>query len=364
VLTVNAGSSSVRLALARIEGTAIQIVHRARHDRADTTPETLGTLVAKQSGPLAAVVHRVVHGGVGQFQTRAFDGAVEADVAAMTPLAPLHNPATLEWLGRARAAWPDVPHLAVFDSGFFADLPAVATTYALPAELRNLGDFRRLGFHGLAHRSMWQAFAQRRPGRGRVISFQLGSGCSAAALVDGRPRDTSMGFTPLEGLVMATRTGDLDPGLLLYLLTEKRLAPEHLAQALTDRSGLAGLSGLDGDMRQLLASASPEAELAIDVFCYRARKYFGAYLAALGGCDAVLLGGGVGESAPVIRKRMLAGLEGLGLALDEACNDEVRGEGRISRPGSAIEVWVVPTDEESVMAEEAALWLRAQHEAL
>jgi acetate kinase len=360
VLTVNAGSSSVRFGLAATDpaGPAPRVLAREHHEQAEATDQQLRAFTAAHPGTLAAIVHRVVHGGPRRFATSPFDAQVEADVTAMTPLAPLHNPGTLTWLRRCRALWPAVPQLAVFDSGFFAELPAVAATYALPAELRARFGLRRLGFHGLAHRSMWRRFAELERGHtGRVISFQLGSGCSVAALRDGRPIDTSMGFSPLEGLVMATRAGDVDPGMLLHLMTEHGLTAAGLADLLNEASGLAGLSGQGGDMRALLASETAEARLAVDVYCYRARKYLGAYMAALGGCDAVLLGGGVAEKAPRIRAGILAELGALGIDLDPQLNATVKGEGRLSREGSTTAAFVVPTDEEAIMAEEASAWL-------
>ena len=190
-----------------------------------------------------------------------------------------------------------------------------------------------------------------------MVSFQLGSGCSAAALLDGRPIDTSMGFTPLEGLVMATRCGDLDPGIIPFLLEQEGMNSAELARVLDERSGLAGVSQTDGDVRALLASQNARAQLAIDLFCYRARKYLGAYMAALGGCDAVLLGGGVAEKAPTVRQRMLAGLERLGLTLDPTLNAGIGQEGRITTEASPVEAWVLPTDEESVMVDEVSDWL-------
>jgi acetate kinase len=358
ILTVNAGSSSVRFGLAAAgAGASVRLLDRARHGR-DASEAQLRAFVDGRDRGLRAVAHRVVHGGTRHFATTLFDEAVTSDVAAATVLAPLHNPATLSWLERARRCWPQLPHLAVFDTGYFAGLPAVAATYALPAELADAAHLRRLGFHGLAHRSLWQTFTARRPERAsRVISFQLGSGCSAAALLDGRPVDTSMGFTPLEGLVMATRCGDLDPGIVLHLLRKEGLSVEQLARILEERSGLAGVSGTDGAFPSLLASPGPAARLAVDLFCYRARKYLGAYLAVLGGADAVLLGGGVAERSLLVRERILTDLGGLGLVLDPARNQDVAGDGRISADDSAIEVWVLPTDEEQVMAEEAAGWL-------
>jgi acetate kinase len=356
---VNAGSSSVRFAVAAaVAGQGPPLISKRDHrGREGMSDEELRQLVGP--APPALVAHRVVHGGPRHFATHAFDDAVVAAVSAMTPLAPLHNPATLRWLARCQAVWPEVQQLAVFDAGFFAELPPVARTYALPAELRARFDIRRLGFHGLAHRSMWQRFAARtaRPPT-RVITFQLGSGCSAAALRDGRPIDTSMGFSPLEGLVMATRSGDVDPGLLLHLASEHGLSPAELANALNDRGGLAGLAEGGGDMRALLASNTPEARLAIEVYCYRARKYLGAYTAALGGCDAILIGGGVGEKAPAVRHGILAGLEELGIELaakPAAASDTALL--KLSADTSRVGVFVVPTDEESVMAEEAVAWL-------
>jgi acetate kinase len=364
VLTVNAGSSSVRFALADLGagGASPRIVARARYDRGGAgEADALDGLLAGRGGTLAAIAHRVVHGGPRRLATTEFDGDVEADVSRMTPLAPLHNPAALAWLGRCRNRWPDVPQVAVFDTGFFADLPAVASTYALPAELCARWGLRRLGFHGLAHRSLWTTFARRHPERAtRVVSFQLGSGCSAAALLDGRPVDTSMGFTPLEGLVMATRCGDLDPGIVPFLIEQGGMNSAELARILDERSGLAGVSQTGGDLRTLLASQDARAQLAIDLLCYRARKYLGAYMAALGGCDAVLLGGGVAEKAPAVRQRMLSGLERLGLTLDATLNTGIGQEGRITADASPIEAWVLPTDEESVMVDEIRDWLTSR----
>ena len=358
ILTVNAGSSSVRFALAEVgAGQPPRVLARTRHGR-EAGAEELRAFAGASAASLSAVAHRVVHGGPRRHATTTFDEAVAADVAGAVALAPLHNPATLSWLQRCREAWPHVPQLAVFDTGFFADLPAVAATYALPAELAARWELRRLGFHGLAHRSLWQIFSGRQPDRAaRVISFQLGSGCSAAALLDGRAIDTSMGFTPLEGLVMATRCGDVDPGLVVYLQEKEKLSPEQLSRILEERSGLAGVSRTDGAFPTLLARPDDGARLAIDLFCYRARKYLGAYLAALGGCDAVLLGGGVAEKSPVVRERMLAGLDRLGLRFDSARNQATGADGCITAEGSAIQAWVLRTDEEVVMAEEAAGWL-------
>jgi acetate kinase len=351
ILTVNAGSSSIRLAL--FEGP-----RRLRDHHADAGPAPAAVLDDFLADIRPEVVaHRVVHGGPAGHSTRILDDATAAEIARAAPLAPLHNPPTLTWFQACRAAVAGAVHLAIFDGAFFAHLPAAAATYALPADLRARLGLRRMGFHGIAHRSMWETWnASGAPDAARVISFQLGSGCSVAALRDGAPIDTSMGFTPLEGLVMATRPGDLDPGVILHLLGEGRMSVEEIGEMLNGRSGLAGLAGGHGDLRALLADGGAEATLAIEVYCYRARKYLGAYFAALGGCDAVLIGGGAGEHAPSIRARILGGLEALGIVLDEAANASAKAPARISAAESRVALWVVGTDEESVLAREAADW--------
>jgi acetate kinase len=360
ILTLNAGSSSVRMGLFLVDEGGI---HRLRVLRAEARPDAAGLarLDAFLAGAeIAVVAHRVVHGGLRLRATCALDGAVQAELRRLTPLAPLHNPATLAWADACRARLPDATALAVFDTGFFADLPPVARTYALPRALRAEWGLDRLGFHGLAHRSMWDALRAIAPDRTeRVISFQLGSGCSVAALRGGRPIDTSMGFTPLEGLVMGTRSGDLDPGILLYLQTEAGLSPTEVERVLNSESGLAGLSGGQSDVRALIDRSDAEAQLALDVYTYRAKKYLGAYVAALGGCDAVLVGGGAGEHQPELRRRILGGLDAFGLVLDEPANTSAQAPARISATGSRVDAWVVPTDEETVLAQEAGAWVHA-----
>jgi acetate kinase len=351
VLTVNAGSSSVRLALFSADGERLERRASARQDgHPGRAEEAIAGLRRDCPGEVALVAHRVVHGGE-MTRTSLVDAAVERAIEAAAPLAPLHNPTALAWIRACRGLLPAARAVVVFDTGFFAELPAVAASYALPPAL--VGRRRRLGFHGLAHRSMLAALRRCAPERaGRVISFQLGGGCSAAALRDGRPVDTSMGFTPLEGLVMGTRAGDLDPGLLLDLLRETGWSPARMQEALSDEAGLLGLAGTS-DVAALLARTDPPAALALEVFSYRIKKYLGAYLAALGGCDAVIVGGGIGEHAAAVRSRAFGGLEGLGLRLDEAANQAASAPARISAGGSAIDAWVVPTDEETVLAEEA-----------
>jgi acetate kinase len=360
ILTVNAGSTSVRLGLFVLEDKVPRSLARERLPaQAGAEESTLQSFLSRPAQTPEIIVHRVVHGGALRDTCR-FDVSVRDSVADATTLAPLHNPATLAWATACDRGLPAASSLAVFDTGFFKGLPEVAATYGLPAEItRSLG-LRRLGFHGLAHRSMWQVFRARAPARwSRVISLQLGGGCSAAALRDGHPVETSMGFSPLEGLMMATRPGDLDAGALLYLMERMSLGPAELRDILYRRSGLLGLSGASGDLRELLSSPAPQASLAVDVFCHRIRKYLGAYVAVLGGCDAILVGGGAGEHSPVLRQRIFTGLEALGIVLDTDANQRAQGAAVISPPGAPVQLQVIPTDEESILVDEACAWLGA-----
>jgi acetate kinase len=304
------------------------------------------------------VAHRVVHGGAHLTSTRRIDAEVEAEIERLAPLAPLHNPVALAWIGVCREVLgTDVSQVAVFDTAFYAKLPEVAATYALPRELGAKHRLRRYGFHGLAHQALWLRWRELRPDLpdgGRVISFQLGAGCSVTAIAHGQPLDTSMGFSPLEGLVMATRSGDVDPGLVTHLQRVERLSASDAERLLNERSGLLGVSGVSGDMRKLVGSDDPRARLALQLYCYRARKYLGAYLMVLGGADAILFGGGVGEHAATVRAGILEGLDWAGIRLDAAANAANTGrEGRISDTGSRTEAWVIPVDEARLLAREA-----------
>jgi acetate kinase len=367
ILTVNAGSTSVRLALFALGENGDALVPLAREKltagRGEEAP-VLARFLTAAPHPPRLIVHRVVHGGPDLRETGPFDAEARAAVERMIALAPLHNPPTLTWAAACAAGLPAATALACFDTGFFRQLPEVAATYALPAELARRLRIRRLGFHGLAHASMWRAFLALRPARHRrVISLQLGGGCSATALRDGAPVDTSMGFSPLEGLVMATRAGDLDSGALLYIMEQERLDPAQMRRLLSERSGLSGLAGGSGDVRQLLDSDAPEARQALDVYCHRIRKYLGAYVAVLGGCDAILIGGGAGEGSSALRARLFTGLEAIGMSLDTEANRAARPPARISATGSTSDVWVIPTDEEQLLAEEAATWWRDRNGA-
>lgn len=310
-----------------------------------------------------AVGIRVLHGG-GLFpEAVVIDENVLAEIRRLSELTPLHTPGLLAALRFAGSDLrPEVPMVAVFDTAFHQGLPPRARTYAIPQELAARHGIRRFGFHGIAHASVLEQYLANtgRPPAGlRVISLHLGSGCSATAISDGKSIDTSMGFTPLEGLVMGTRCGDLDPAIVGYLARCEAIDERDVLRRLNERSGLLGLSNRSSDMRTLLQAADqerdPQAMLAIDVFCYRAKKYIGAYLAALGGADAILFSGGIGENSPEIRKRICEGMDWCGLSLDAARNlvaVSLTGTTRISADQARIAVFVMPADEETWIARE------------
>ena len=307
-----------------------------------------------------AVGHRVVHGGERFTRSAVVTPEGEEGIEAMSDLAPLHNPANLRGIEAARAVLgTGVPQVAVFDTAFHQTLPPHAYLYAIPYQLYRRYQVRRYGFHGTSHRYVAHRYRQL-TGTARehtnLVTLHLGNGCSACAVRGGDSVDTSMGFTPLEGLVMGTRSGDVDPTVLEYLGHKEGLSLGEAEALLNKQSGLLGVSGLTNDMRELLAEAREHqdrrATLAVELFCYRVRKYVGAYLAAMGGADAVVFAGGVGENAAEVRERACAGLEWLGLTLDPARNAEMVGgrEGRISADGSRLAAWVIPTDEELLIA--------------
>ena len=309
-------------------------------------------------GRLAAVGHRVVHGGDHFARPTLIDDAVEKTIEQLAPLAPLHNPANLEGIRVARRAFPHVPHVAVFDTAFHQTLPPHAHTYAVPKEWRERYGVRRYGFHGTSHQYIARRTAAvlGRPLEDvNLISLHLGNGASATAVSGGRSVETSMGMTPLEGLVMGTRSGDVDPAVLGYLGRVAGLGLDGIDEALTAHSGLLALAGT-GDVRDVLAAAErgdEAARLALDVYCHRIRKYVGAYSAVLGRVDAIVFTAGVGEHSPEIRARSLAGLDGFGIAVD-ATRNEAKGSGErfISADGTGIAVLVIPTDEEIEIAEQ------------
>ncbi len=306
-----------------------------------------------------AVGHRVVHGGDRFVEPTLIDHEVLRAIEAVEELAPLHNAPSLAGIRAARAALPpDLPMVAVFDTAFHASLPERARRYAIPSDLALRHAIRRFGFHGLSYQSALSSYSRITgipAAQVTLVALHLGSGCSAAAIMNGRSIDTSMGFTPLEGLVMGTRSGDLDPALVGYLARKEGVPVETVEEWLSARSGILGLSALSHDMRTLLMreGSHPGARLAIDVFCYRARKYVGAYLAALGGAQAVVFTGGIAENSPEIRARISDGMEWCGLALDPSRNAAAVGrEARISRDDARLQAYAIPTDEELVIARE------------
>jgi acetate kinase len=343
-LLVNTGSSSVKLTVWH-NGRALASQRFGRDDAVDLAA------FAAPHGPVDAVVHRVVHALEVQCHA-ALTPAVEQAVRDAAPLAPLHNPIALRFIDAARAAFgPGTPQLAALDTAFFADLPPHAATYALAPEA---GPARRYGFHGLAHAYMsgrCRALLDARAPR-RVVTLQLGAGCSAAAVLDGRAVETSMGFSPSEGLVMAKRSGDVDPGLLVHLVRTRGFTADDLDRLINERGGLAGLCGHDAmsDVLALAAAGDARAALALELYCHRIRKFIGAYAAVMGGLDAVVFGGGVGENAPEVRRRVVAPLAWLGLDLDAVRNEAGPLDGPITSARSRASAWVVRVDEAAEMA--------------
>jgi acetate kinase len=308
---------------------------------------------------IEAVGHRVVHGGERFTHSTLVTDDVWRGVEELIELAPLHNPHNLRGIAAARAVLgAGVPQVAVFDTAFHHSLPDTAYLYAIPYQFYRRYGVRRYGFHGTSHRYIAYRYRQL-TGRARedtkIITLHLGNGASACAIVGGSSVDTSMGFTPLEGLVMGTRSGDLDPAILEFIAVKEGMTLRDVDAMLNKQSGLLGVSGLTADMRELLAEESEHgdrrARLAVEVFCYRAKKYIGEYLAAMNGADAIIFAGGIGENAPEIRSRICAGLGWFGIELESEKNAAARGtEGRIDAAGSKVELWVIPTDEELLIA--------------
>ena len=323
------------------------------------TSAEAGTTLGSRAD-IHAVGHRVVHGGEQFTRSVRIDDTVLRGIEENIELAPLHNPHNLRGIEAARGALGEgIPQVAVFDTSFHGTLPEHAYLYAIPYPLYRRHKVRRYGFHGTSHRSIawrFRALTGRSREAVRIVTLHLGNGCSACAIAGGRSIDTSMGFTPLEGLVMGTRAGDIDAALLDYIAAKEGLTLPGVEDLLNKQSGLLGVSGLTNDMRDLLAEAHEHqdrrAMLAIDIFCYRARKYIGSYLAAMGGADAVVFAGGIGENSAEIRARVCAGMEWAGLRVSSERNLALVGgrEGKFSTDDSLLEAWVVPTDEELLIA--------------
>jgi acetate kinase len=310
---------------------------------------------------IAAVGHRVVHGGEAFADAVRIDDEVKEAIRDAFDLAPLHNPANLKGIEAAQAALPDVPHVAVFDTAFHQTLPPTAYLYAIPNRLYRRHKIRRYGFHGTSHyyvsRRLYD-LAGLPKNDSRVITAHLGNGCSMCAIRDGQSVDTTMGMTPLAGLVMGTRCGTIDPSVVFDLVDKEEMSLQEVHTLLNRYSGLLGLSGYAADMRDLMAEADrgdARCRQAIDVFCHRARGYIGQYLAVLNGADALVFTAGIGENSPRVRAMICEGLDRLGIRLDPEQNEAAVGTAaRISTDDSAVQVWAIPTNEELVIALDAA----------
>ena len=296
---------------------------------------------------LAAAGHRLVQGGPRYKDPQRITPEFLSEIEQLVPLDPDHMPAAIRGIQFVAGKFPELPQVACFDTAFHCSLPKVARMYALPRRLYDQGIFR-YGFHGLSYEYIMRELhaLEGKLANGRVIIAHLGSGASMVAVKEGKSIDTSMGFTPLEGLVMATRSGDVDPGALLYLLEHKKMSAKEMNTLVNKESGLLGVSGTSGDMRVLLEKMREDARAgeALDLFCYRAKKYIGAYAAVLGGLDMLVFAGGIGEHAPVVRKRICDGLDFLGIRLDDPSNEA--NAALISLPESRVKVRVIKTNED------------------
>lgn len=387
IFSVNSGSSSLKFSLHPLDGGRVQPAvltgnieglepggqprmgwtlqgQKGALDLPASTQDPFGTALQRlvqwlgeqaDLPPIQAVAHRVVHGGGRFTRSVVVTPEVLAELATLEPLAPLHQPANLRGIRRFQEAMPQVPQVACLDTAFHATLPEVAWRFALPQSLTDQG-IRRYGFHGLSYQYvMAQVLAHSARGRGRVLMAHLGNGASLCAALGGQSRATTMGFSALDGLMMGTRTGALDAGVLLHLLAQG-WDHDRLQALLYKQSGLLGVSGISADMRRLRAESSPQAQLAIELFTHRVVREAGAMVACLQGLDVLAFSGGIGEHDAQLRHDVAQQLAWLGVALDDAANRAATGEAvaRISAAHSAVEVWVVPTDEGRVAAQEAA----------
>ena len=316
----------------------------------------------KSVDEIAAVGHRVVHGGEKFVQPTLITDEVINEIEKVSQLAPLHNPPNLAGIRACMRLMPNVPQVAVFDTAFHATIPDYAYMYALPYDYYTAYGVRRYGFHGTSHQFVTGVALEMlaregiAPETSRIITCHLGNGCSMAAVQGGRVVDTSMGLTPAEGLVMGTRSGDIGPGILIYLARRLDAPASDIDRIINKESGLLGLSGISSDMRDIEEAAARghvRAELALEVFCYRIRKYIGAYAAAMGGLDAIVFTAGIGENSPVVRERVCRGLEFLGVELDPTKNASERGRAvDLAADSSRVRVLLVPTNEERMIARE------------
>ena len=330
----------------------------------------LGILISKEYGciknfdEIDAVGHRVVHGGEKFNSSVLITDEVIAEIEACIQMAPLHNPSNLTGIYAMKALLPNVPQVGAFDTAFHQTLPSHAYMYALPYSLYRKHGIRRYGFHGSSHRYVSQRAREILAGKDirKIITCHLGNGASMAAIVDGRSVDTSMGLTPVEGLVMGTRCGDIGPGVINYVMQCEDIGRETVNTLINKHSGLLGVSGVSSDMREVetaAANGNERAQLALRMFRYRARKYIGAYAAAMGGVDVVVFTGGIGENSDITRYEIAKDFEFLGLEFDEEKNKGVRGEEKIiSKDGSRVIAMIIPTDEELVIAQDTEAIIR------
>lgn len=357
ILSVNAGSSSLKVSVfeqANLttpkDTLSIEGIDISQYQEAIQRVTTwLTDELSIQPQDIEAIGHRVVHGGEQYSNAARVTPDLLAYLGSITPLAPNHMPATLASLQAFLEAYPTASHVACFDTSFFHDLPEVARTLPLPLTLQKEHSIRRYGFHGLSYQSLLASFAKHEgpeAAHGRVIMAHLGSGASIAACKDGKPVDVSMGFTPVSGIMMSTRTGDIEPGVLVYLQKKLGLGADELLDFVTHKSGLLGVSESTADMYTLLQNQQndPKSALAVELFCYKAKKTMGGYIAALGGVDSIMFSGGIGERSAEIRRRILDGLAFAGVELDEARNEQ--NERLISTSSSRVGVHVIPAQED------------------
>jgi len=372
VLVLNSGSSSLKYSLVQTDtGVSLVdgIVERIGADGGVADHEAALRAAFEVLAPggqqlqdlgLVAVGHRVVHGGPDLYRPTIVDDELLDQLRELAPLAPLHNPPAVLGIEVARKVLPDLPHIAVFDTAFFHHLPAAAATYAIDRDVAARWKIRRYGFHGTSHHFVSEQVAEFLGSTSESLNqivLHLGNGASASAISGGRPVDTSMGLTPLEGLVMGSRSGDIDAGVIGYLWRTGGMGVDEIETMLNRHSGMLGLAG-ESDFRALhasIAAGDEAAQLAYDVYIHRLRKYIGAYLAVLGRTDVITFTAGVGENDAQVRRDSLSGLESLGIELDDALNDSAdRGPRRISAKTSRITILVIPTDEELAIARAAA----------
>ncbi len=347
----------------KIEISAEMADHDQAVDRVFSLLTSAESGAVKSMREISAVGHRVVHGGERFVESTLVNDEILDEIDKLSELAPLHNPPNLEGIRACMRLMPGVPQVAVFDTAFHATIPNYAYTYALPYKYYTDYGVRRYGFHGTSHRCV-AAQAQRMLAEAgydtlktRIVTCHLGNGCSMTAVVGGRAIDTSMGMTPAEGLVMGTRSGDLDPAISVYLAKHLGASPDQIDDLINKRSGLLGVSGVSSDMRDVaraVAEGNDRARLAVAIFCYRAKKYIGAYAAAMGGLDAVVFTGGIGENDAQVRSAVCDNMEFLGLEMDQRKNETLEGPADISKSTGAARILLVPTNEERMIARDTA----------